>query len=67
MKLTVRVTESLLSPTGSYLVLCDENGDLLPGQKKVTFSQGAGDGGHLTVEFSVDGDTVKLVGEPAKC
>lgn len=62
MKLHVTIANT---PTGRYLALCDESGEVLPCQTKVTLADQVGDAPRLIVEFVVDGKDLRLVGEQA--
>lgn len=63
MKLTIR---SYRDMHGNDLpVLCDEEGNMLPGQTKVALEHKANDVPKVTVEFMLDGDSIKAVDGPA--
>lgn len=51
MKLTLRIV-------GRHLLLCDEQGDPLPNQTKVEFSDSVDELPRLVVEFIVDGKNI---------
>lgn len=63
MKLQVTITNT---PTGRQLALVDEEGRILPCQTKVTLVHQVNDVPRLTVEFVVDGEDLRLVGEASE-
>jgi len=58
MKMTVRITETA---AGRFVALCDEQGELLPCQRAATLHTEVNDHPRLTVEFVVDGESLRLV------
>ncbi len=65
MKLTLRILDNALGPAGGCLVLCDEKGNMLPGQMLVEYGQGVSEPGTVTITFRIDGDNLRLDREPA--
>lgn len=61
MKLTVKILKTA-AITGRSVVLCDEDGRMLPGQQRAVLNCSHDDIPRLTVEFAVDGDSIQLVG-----
>lgn len=61
MKLKVKILKTA-AVTGRSVVLCDEDGRMLPGQQRTVLNCPHDDIPRITVEFVVDGDSVQLVG-----
>jgi hypothetical protein len=51
---------------GSYIMLCDEAGRPLPGQRRVTTKTNVDGEDTITVEFVINGDGVRYAGELAE-
>jgi hypothetical protein len=67
MKLELRRLVTPAHPSGEVLVLTDENGVMLTGQKSLSLDQGVGVDSVVTVELIVDGDGLRLnTGEEAE-
>lgn len=60
MKLELRRFPSPTHPSGEVLVLTDQNGVMLTGQKSLSLAQGVGVDSVVTVELIVDGDGLRL-------
>lgn len=60
MKLKLRWVHSYAT-NHKALVLCDDKGVPLPGQTKISFTNGVGEVSRVTVEFVVDGDNISIV------
>lgn len=59
-KLIAKVMDGLAVPGGSAIVLCYEDGGMLPGQVCSVLETGFDQIGKLTVTFLIDGDNIKL-------
>jgi hypothetical protein len=60
MKLQIRVMDGY-GTSGPFLMLCDANGEPLPGQYSTHLTQQVDDISKFTVTFNVDGRDVVLV------
>ena len=60
MKLFLRTATGCRVPGGRALVLCDEHGEMLPGQCSVAVVQDEDAQTKITVSFGVDGKNVVM-------
>lgn len=62
MNLTIRLKRGA-TMDGGALVLCDEDGNMLPGQQGCVLETEIEEEGVLTVRFIVDGERVRIATE----
>lgn len=60
MNLQVKIVGDIFTPSGKGIVLCDDEGNILPSQVEVRVTSGI-DRSEITVTFMVDGENVRFV------